>query len=262
MAKGKSRKPPPSPRRLFFPQVTEGAGEVRLTGEARHYLLRVLRMEPGDRLILFDGSGWEHTCVLTAVNPKSVKVRIQGKEKGERESPIQCLLGVGLLKAQKMDLVIQKAVELGVHEVFPVAARRSVKVLDPARAAARKKRWEKIAQEASRQCGRSHVPDIHTVTTLEAFTDMAANADLSLLFTAQATGRFEGPCGQASGYPRRILALTGPEGGFSQEEEQRAKEKGFIPAGLGPRILRAETAAILAVGLVQYCFGDLREGKA
>ena len=244
-------------RRLFAPHATKKTGEISLTGKDRHYLCNVLRMTTGDRLVLFDGRGWEYSCVLAEINPTSVRISILEKQKGTREPPIEIHLGVGLLKAQKMDLAVQKAVELGVHGIFPVATSRAVKVLDPARAAARKTRWQKIAQEASRQCGRSHVTEIHAVMTLEAFTDRSSHADLCLLFTSQVPEPLEVRARQITGRPGCILALTGPEGGFSQEEEQMAREKGFLPTGLGPRILRAETAAILAVGLLQYRFGDL-----
>jgi 16S rRNA (uracil1498-N3)-methyltransferase len=156
-----------------------------------------------------------------------------------------------------MDLVIQKISELGVQEVSPVAARLTVPALDPDRAEQRRERWRTIAREASRQSGRSTVADVGQVLSLDEFMAKSGDADISLILTPEAGRPLDELAKQQGRRPGRVLLLVGPEGGFSPEEERIAQEQGFLPVGLGPRVLRAETAAILAVGLVQYAFGDL-----
>jgi len=156
-----------------------------------------------------------------------------------------------------MDWVIQKVSELGVSEVHPVAAHRAVPALDPERAEQKRGRWQTIAQEASRQSGRTTVTDVRPVLSFDEIVKKSKHVDTSLLFTTEALSPLEALAQQQVAKPRRMLLLVGPEGGFSPTEEQTAVEQGFLPVGLGPRVLRAETAAILAVGLVQYRFGDL-----
>jgi len=214
-------------------------------------------MGRGDSIVLFDGTGSEYPSTITEATHRYVVLKIQGKRSGRRESPVDIRIGIGLLKTNKMDLVVQKVSELGVREIHPLATNRSVASLDPERAAQRRGRWQTIAREASRQCGRSTVTVVHPILSLEEILEASPNADLSLLFTTAATGPLEALAEAQTTGPGRLLLLVGPEGGFSPEEEQRVLEKGFLPVGMGPRILRAETAAIVAVSLVQYRFGDL-----
>jgi 16S rRNA (uracil1498-N3)-methyltransferase len=214
-------------------------------------------MGPGDSLILFDGSGMEYPSRIIKATARKVTLRILGRHPGKSESPIHLRVGIGLLKANKMDLVIQKISELGVQEVCPVAARRAVPLLDPDRAEQRRERWQTIAREASRQSGRSTVADVGQVSSLDEFGGRSGEADLSLIFTPEAGLLLGDLAKQQDRRPGRVLLLVGPEGGFSPEEQKIAQGQGFLPVGLGPRVLRAETAAILAVGLVQFTFGDL-----
>jgi 16S rRNA (uracil1498-N3)-methyltransferase len=247
----------PGARRLYVPEIPDTGLDVVLRGPSRRYVRNVLRMGRGDSLVLFDGSGMEYPARIIDATTRNVTIRILGKHPGRSESPIHIRVGMGLLKANKMDLVIQKISELGVQEVCPVAARRAVPDLDPDRAEQRRERWQTIAREASRQSGRCAVADVGQVSSLDEFVGRSEDADLSLLFTTEATRPLDELAVQQDIRPGRVLLLVGPEGGFSAEEEQIAQGRGFLPVGLGPRVLRAETAAILAVGLVQYAFGDL-----
>ncbi|MEW6440978.1 MAG: 16S rRNA (uracil(1498)-N(3))-methyltransferase [bacterium] len=246
--------------RLFVEVIPPDAREVTLVGPRRHYVCEVLRMRRGDPLVLFDGSGWQYAAVLLDVTSRLARVGILERVPGKADSPLWLLLAVGLLKAQKMDLVIQKASELGAAEICPVAAARSVPVLPSERSEPRLRRWRKIAEEASRQSGRASVAEIRPVSSLDETLTRRPEVDLGLLFTASAPSNLGLPAGaQTRSPPRRILLLVGPEGGFTAQEEAAALAAGFVAAGLGPRILRAETAAILAVALAQYQFGDLRD---
>jgi 16S rRNA (uracil1498-N3)-methyltransferase len=245
-------------RRLFVPAIEKRESNIVLEGPAKRHVRDVLRMGPGDSLLLFDGSGVEYLSTIIEAGSRNVTLRILRTQPGGGESPVSIRVGMALLKASKMDLVIQKLSELGVQQVCPVAVCRSVPDLDPKRAERRRVRWQTIAQEASRQSGRSGVAEIRPVLSLENMLRQSEDADLSLLFSTSPTAR---PMGALSTEnirrPERVVMLIGPEGGFSPEEERSAQKKGFLPVGLGPRVLRAETAAILAVGLVQYLFGDL-----
>ena len=240
-----------------MPEIPDPGQDVVLRGPSKRYIRDVLRMGRGDTLALFDGSGMEYPSEIIEATARDVTLRILSKHQGKSESPIHIRVGIGLLKANKMDLVIQKISELGVQEVFPVSARRAVPALDPDRAEQRRERWQTIAREASRQSGRSTVTDVGQVSSLDEFVGRSGDADISLLFTTAATRPLDELATQQVGRPGRVLLLVGPEGGFSPEEEQIAQGQGFLRVGLGPRVLRAETAAILAVGLVQYAFGDL-----
>lgn len=240
-----------------MPEIPDTGLDVVLKGPSKRYVCDVLRMGRGDSLVLFDGSGMECPCRIIQATARNVTLRILSKHQGKSESPIHIRVGIGLLKANKMDLVIQKISELGVQEVCPVAARRAVPALDPDRAEQRRERWQTIAREASRQSGRSTVADVGQVSSLHEFVGQSGDADISLLFTPEAARPLDELAKKEDRRPGRVVLLVGPEGGFSPEEEQTAQGHGFLPVGLGPRVLRAETAAILAVGLVQYAFGDL-----
>ena len=240
-----------------MPEIPDTGLDVVLRGPSKRYVCDVLRMGRGDSLVLFDGSGMEYPSRIIEATARNVTLRILGKLPGRSESPIHIRVGIGLLKANKMDLVIQKISELGVQELCPVAARRAVPALHPDRAEQKRKRWRTIAREASRQSGRSTVADVGQVSSRDEFVGRSGDADMSLLFTTEAARPLDELARQKGGRPGRVLLLVGPEGGFSPEEEQIAQKQGFLPVGLGPRVLRAETAAILAVGLVQYAFGDL-----
>jgi 16S rRNA (uracil1498-N3)-methyltransferase len=239
------------------PEAAYQGMEVVLRGPQKRYVCDVLRMGRGDSLVLFDGSGAEYPAAIVEASPRHVRLRILGKRRGERESHVDIRIGVGLLKTNKMDLVIQKVSELGVREVLPIAAQRAIPAFDPERAERRRARWRTIAEEASRQSGRSFVTAVQPILSFDQAVRKRRDVDMGLLFTAEGAGTLERLAQEQTEPPHRILLLVGPEGGFSAEEERTARENGFIPMAMGPRVLRAETAAILAVGLVQYRFGDL-----
>jgi 16S rRNA (uracil1498-N3)-methyltransferase len=242
--------------RLFVEPALLGDDRVRLTDEDARYLTRVLRLGPGHHVTLFDGQGREADAAIERVDRHGVELRVGERRRVERAAGPSLTLVVGLARGEKLDLVVQKATELGAHHVVPVVTARAVLELDERRAELRRARWLKIAREAARQSGRADVPEIAApIPFEEAMT--RTEAALKLLFWEEA---------RASGLRERLAAMTppasvavvvGPEGGLTAAEVELARAAGFLVAGLGPRILRAETAALAALTIVNYALGDL-----
>jgi 16S rRNA (uracil1498-N3)-methyltransferase len=257
--------------RIFIPDIPTKENQISITGEKARYLVSVLRCKKGDELNVFDGEG---NCLRTNIlraDRKEVIAGVLERFACDTESPIKIILVQGLLKSQKMDIVIQKATELGVKEIMPVIAERS-----QPRETMKVVRWRKIAEEASRQSGRSMIPVVYEPKEFNQFL-----AQLAQLRRNRETekGRYmemngfifweEGGISLKEAVPKMSLSqirrvtdspihlVIGPEGGFTKEEVAIAKEKGFIVTTLGRRILRAETAAISAITLIQFLLGDL-----
>lgn len=242
--------------RLFVEPAAFGGEVVRLGDEDARYLTRVLRLGPGDRVTLFDGEGREAEATIERANRHGVELRVGERRATERVARPTLTLVVGLARGDKLDLVVQKATELGVHRVVPVATERAVLELDERRAESRRARWQKIAREAARQSGRADVPEIEAPTSF-ARAMATVGAALKLLFWEEARGN--GLRGRLDGkeVPASIAVVVGPEGGLTAAEVEQARAAGFLVAGLGPRILRAETAALAALTIVNYALGDL-----
>jgi 16S rRNA (uracil1498-N3)-methyltransferase len=237
-------------RRIFVPPDRIAGGRAALPPESAHYLRDVLRLEPGAALEAFDGEGGVYPAVVAA-DGASLTL---GERADARAPGATVWLAFALAKGDRNELVVQKATELGASRLLPFEAERSVVRLDGARAAGRRERWSRIAAEAARQCGRADVPEVALPAALPRILAAAPSGFARVLF-------YEGggeplaaaaPPG-ASGY----LALIGPEGGFSDAEVRACLDAGCRPATLGPRVLRAETAAILAAALLQHLYGDL-----
>ena len=224
-------------------------------GEIRH-IGKVLRLRAGDEVVLFDGEGEEYHAAITSLSPGEISLTLLQKPSlVSTESPLKIILGLGLLKSTKFDWLIQKATELGVSEVVPFYSLRVVPRWEESRSRSRQLRWEKVASEAARQCGRAMVPRVHSPRSFAEALDMRfENTTRVFLWEKERTGSLK----DALVHPTsRIYALVGPEGGFSEPEALQAQEAGFRPIGLGPRILRAETAGIAIATLLQFLFGDL-----
>jgi 16S rRNA (uracil1498-N3)-methyltransferase len=219
---------------------------AELTPEARHYLRDVLRLEPGAELELFDGAGGAWPARLEA----GFEWLALGARREDRAALPLWLL-VALARGEKVDLVVQKATELGATAVVPFAAERSVVRLEPERAEARAQRWRRIAEEAARQCGRADVPAVSPPMPLAAA--LAALPPEVERFVFHPGG---GPLPAVLSRPG-VAAVVGPEGGLTEDEVAACEAAGWRRASLGPRVLRAETAAIVAVALLQARFGDL-----
>jgi 16S rRNA (uracil1498-N3)-methyltransferase len=238
--------------RIFLDVAVHQKTSISISGEKAHYLSTVLRRRPGDTIIVTDQSGSSFTAQIKTITKNLAALEIGALILLETESPLDIILIQGLLKGDKMDLVVQKATELGVKKIVPVISERS-----QLRETRKLSRWQKIAEEASRQCGRSRVP---VITEPEAFGTAIRQGlpagSSGIIFWEQGGVSFSSSLETCRG-KKQISLCTGPEGGFSEEEVKIAADSGFVVVSLGTRILRAETAAITAISIVQYELGDL-----
>jgi 16S rRNA (uracil1498-N3)-methyltransferase len=250
-----------APRAAFAPDgksLTLGAEETR---HARD----VLRLQSGDEIFVFDGAGQEFLCAIQTINRDSADLSVIAKAEPARpESPLNLTLAIALLKGEKFDLVIQKATELGVRRIVPLDTERAdVRVRDSGGVTKRLARWRRIALEAAKQTGRAYVPEIAAPLTFNLLLMSVADenetvSDVSWLMFSERGGRSlsEATNAFANG-PKDIVALVGPEGGWTDDEIKLASESGWEIVTLGGRTLRAETAGITVVALLQHRFGDL-----
>jgi 16S rRNA (uracil1498-N3)-methyltransferase len=223
-------------------------------GPARH--VQVLRLQPGDALALFDGRGDEWLATVVSMGRKEVTVQVGPLQATDRELRTQVTLAVGMPANDRMDALVEKATELGVAAIQPLVCARSVLRLDGERAAKKVAHWQSVAVAASEQSGRTRVPVIHPVTTLKAWLPSGgANGARGDAPHSRGVLSFEPQAQVAQWLPQLpaaspLVFLSGPEGGLSPEELQQALQAGWTPVGLGPRVLRADTAPLMALSLV------------
>jgi 16S rRNA (uracil1498-N3)-methyltransferase len=240
--------------RVFHGAPLAGLTRVELDLDAAHHLLMVLRLKPGEPVILFDGSGQEFDARVEVPQRNTAWVTIQGARSPVVESPLQVTLAQGISRGERMDYTVQKAVELGVAHIIPVFMERSVVKLDADKALARQEHWQAVATGACEQSGRVEVPQVDLPLKLDAFLAAKRDAGLKLLLDplgGKTTNEIPKPS------DNHVLLLVGPEGGLSEKEVALATHVGFTGLKLGPRILRTETAALVALSLLQSKWGDL-----
>lgn len=236
--------------RFFMDMPLAPGAEVELPNRVvRH--VAVLRLNIGDSLTLFDGSGGEYGSTLSRVTRHSVRARVLAWHDLERESGIEITLAQGLSGSDRMDYAIQKATELGVRAIQPLAMERSVVRLSEERAERRLAHWRSIAAAACEQCGRNRLPEVRSVATLDAFLPGADSGAQNLLLAPSGTVRL-----RELAPAQRITVLIGPEGGLSADEEGRVLRAGFTAVRMGPRVLRTETAPLAAIAALQSMWGD------
>ena len=233
----------------FFTDTPLSLGDHELPEAQAHYISRVLRMAEGDALQLFDGSGQEFRARLVEVGKKRVVVQIDESFAGQVESPLQIHLGQGLSRGERMDWAIQKATELGVSEITPIFSDRCEVRLKDERADKRLMHWRQVAISACEQCGRSRVPVVHPPQLLADWLKQT-QAQLKLVLHPVAEPLL------SHSKPATLAFLIGPEGGLSDAEVDQAKGEGFHAARLGPRVLRTETAPVVALAVAQQLWGD------
>lgn len=243
--------------RLFSPLRLRGNARLSLGSEQAHYVGRVLRLRPGDPLTVFDGSGGEYSATVGKVTRDELDLDVGEHFARDTESPLRIRLVQGISRGERMDIVVQKATELGVHRISPVLTEYSVVKLSPDRAAKRRKHWQKIAQSACEQCRRNVVPAIDAPQALgDWFAENAGQVEPRLILAADAPDAM--PEIEPPG--RDLTILIGPEGGFSEAEYGCAAATGVRAVRLGPRVLRTETAALAALSIAQATWGDYRDG--
>ncbi len=227
--------------------LAAGATLVLPPGAARH--VQVLRMQPGDALTLFDGTGGEYAATVERMGRSEVSVTVGAHSAVEREAPRAVHLAVGMPANERMDWLVEKATELGAASIRPLMTAHAVLRLAGERAEKKRAHWEAVAIAACEQCGRNRVPRIHPV---QAFANQDDWADagpgtLRLVLSLAPGTRRIAEAAAPAGADAPVLVLSGPEGGLSGAEEQEALARGFVPVTLGARVLRAETAALAAL---------------
>jgi len=244
-------------RRFYVEQLREGSAEAIIRGdELRH--LKVLRLDKGDEVALFNGMGLDAEGVILSITRARAVVTIHSTVPASAESPLDIILLAAITKWDKPDLVVQKATELGVSSIIFYYAGRSVRLARSARTAEKVLRWRRIAIGAVKQCGRSVVPEIACKRELASAMSYVDNAGVKLFFYEGGGSSLGEVTKKLQGLrPKSLALLIGPEGGFTDDECEMALRAGYKVCGLGPRILRAETAAIAAMTLAQHLFGDI-----
>ena len=239
--------------------TSEGFSEntVTLKGSDVNHIRTVLRMKPGDRIEVIDHQGVQYEVVLAEVERDHVRGEVLSRIEIQTESPVNICMGQALIKGNAFDLLVRKTTELGVHSISAIRTQRCVARLAKESEAYRTQRWQRIAEEASKQCGRSRIPQINpSVFSLEEFCQQSADCDLKLAFwEGEQTTRL-----QDIGSPDTVTSiafLAGPEGGWAAEEIDFLKEQGFQTVSLGPRLLKADMVSLIIVSLLQHRWGDL-----
>ena len=247
-------------RRRFYAPVSAFAlanQTVTLAAEEARHLRDVLRLKNGDEVYVFNGAGGEFRCTVANTKRDSAELRIESEvEAAKPESPLRLELFVSLLKGEKFDLVVQKATELGVTRIVPLMTRYAdIHLRDESDAARRVARWQRIALEAAKQSGRAFVPEVSVPASFKSVIAGTKDDELCLMFSERGGNSL--PVEMRT-EKKVVKALIGSEGGWSDEEIDRARAAGFHIVTLGGRVLRAETAAITITALLQHRFGDLR----
>jgi 16S rRNA (uracil1498-N3)-methyltransferase len=240
--------------RIYTPQRLMSSTLIELEPEPSRHLARALRIQEGDPLTLFDGHGGEYPAAVTAVDKKRVQVQVGSLLSRECESALHIHMGIALSRGDRMDWIIQKATELGVSSMTPLATERSGVKLRGERAEKKLRHWQQIAISACEQCGRNRLPLIQTLQPLVNWLEHT-DAERKFVLHHRADNK---PL--ASPVPASVALLVGPEGGLDSAEILAAEDRGFNSLRLVPRILRTETAPLAAIAILQSSWGDMTPG--
>lgn len=238
--------------RIYTPEALAAGVTLALDETAAHHVGKVLRMQPGQPLVLFNGDGNDYPSELAEVGKKSVTAQILDAVPNRTESPLRIVLGQVISKGDRMDYAVQKSVEMGVDTIVPLTSERCDVRLKGDREDKRVRHWQSVAISAAEQCGRARVPTVEPVQSLDDWFHYSAHCDCRLVLhhrTTQALGTLAKPA-------QGVALLIGPEGGLSAEEIQAAEAAGFLATALGPRVLRTETAPVATMALCQWLWGD------
>ncbi len=238
--------------RIHVAATLSVGAELDLPDDAARHVAQVLRMRAGEALTLFDGAGGEYAAVIVEAGRRDVRVRIDHFDAIDRESQLDVTLAQCVSKGDRMDYTIQKAVELGVSRIVPLLSERSVVKLDAERWDKKLEHWRGVAVSACEQSGRTRVPEVTVVQKLDAWLASPADGALRLLLAPT-----ESVSLRALESSTKIALLVGPEGGLSDKEIAAARQAGCVGIGLGPRVLRTETAGVATLAALQLLWGDL-----
>lgn len=242
----------PTPR-FFSKKPLQKLHTVELDDEAAHHCSRVLRLKTNQEIVLFDGSGGEHTATISAIEKRRVTAELTAFDENNRCSNISIELAIGLSKGDRFDWVIQKATELGVNSITPLTTSRTTLRLDNHRQEKKVLQWQKIAQSACEQSERNLIPLVSMPIAFDKWVNQV-EADKKIVLDLHDNSELD----TETTKPHSAALLIGPEGGLSTQEIQTAQDRGFSSLRLGPRTLRTETAPIAALTLIQYFWGDLK----
>ena len=237
--------------RFYCASLVPANSPMQLPDEVFRHAVQVLRMKPGALLNLFDGQGLEYQAQLEQVDKRQATVSLQQQIHTDNESPLDILLMQGISRGERMDYAIQKAVELGVKRIMPVVTERCNVQLSGDRAEKRINHWQGVIISACEQSGRSYLPELLPITSIDAALEKVNDA-CKLVLDPEAIKSFS-----SVKKAQQIALLIGPEGGLSETEVKRANDAGFTGITLGPRILRTETASAAALAMVQAGWGDI-----
>lgn len=240
--------------RIHVPATLTPGSEVQLPESGAHHLVRVLRMRAGAPLTVFDGTGHEHHAKLTRIEGSKAYARIGDNLSVSSESPLLITLVQGISRGERMDWTLQKATELGVTRIAPVLTARSVVRLDDQQAEKKLEHWQAVVTGACEQSGRSVVPTVQTPLSLRNYLSTRNKDGMSFVLSPTAPASLAG----LSSLSSRVELLIGPEGGLDDDEVILAENAGFTPVRLGPRVLRTETASVVALSVLQALWGDLQ----
>ena len=244
--------------RLYTPTSLATGKFIELDDDNGHYVRTVLRLKKDAPIILFNGHGGEYVCTVAEVSRKTVLIAVEQWVERSVESPLQVTLGLGISRGDRMDLTVQKAVELGVNRIVPLLTERCVVQFKGEKKSQRLLHWQKIVQHAAEQSGRTTLPALLEAEQLQNWATNQQGLKVFLDPYSETTLTQLKPETMKAGpeHSRSVTLLTGPEGGFSNQERDLAKASGFIPVRLGRRILRTETASLAALSAVQLLWGD------
>ena len=244
--------------RYFFIKHPKAAGTPSfIKGSEAKHIKNVLRMRPGDKVGLFDGQGLEYSARIVVFSGNDIEVEILRSFPAVSESNIDITVAQGYLKERKMDGLVRQLTELGITKWIPFFAERSIPQPDKKHLSVRTERWRKIAKESIKQCKRGRIPEIGKTVSFEEVLNLGDVCDLKIAFWENELKPINDTLPKPNQQFNNIFAMLGPEGGFSSQEIESARARGFVTAALGPRILRAETATIAACVLLQYLYGDI-----
>lgn len=238
--------------RFHCPQRLGPGQTLDLPPDAAHHAAKALRLEPGHEVTLFNGEGGEYRAVITQIGKNGVTVKTTAFHPRDTESPLEVTLAQAISSGDRMDFTLQKAVELGIRRIQPIAGERSVVRLSGERAEKRVRHWRQIVISACEQCGRNRVPEVAPILSLTDWLGGLPSGGERLTLAPDAPGRL---CERPQP-TEPVILLVGPEGGLTPGEIRIAASCGFVPVRLGPRVLRTETAALATLAAMQTLWGD------